>query len=497
MPVYNAEDYLKDTINSLLNQTLDFTQNVQLVLVDDESEDNSYRIAESYQKNYPDNIVLLSKKNGGPASARNYGLKYATGQYVNFFDSDDLISKDVLQKVLDFFNKYGAEIDFATVNIERFGAVEGGHPLDYKFEGESRVVNLLDDFEYIQLHGGPSFFKREIFDDYQFDEELVRSEDAFLINQLLLKNPKYGIITDCNYYYRKRISNSSVTNKAIYKKEFFNDYIKQFYFKLIDMSINQYDVVLKFIQYLIVYDLKVFVKMDEIPDVLSDEDIDEFWSLLNNVLSYVEEDILLNHLKLNHNERSFLFYIKNNDFHTVVRPRREKIFLKTGDYIVGKLHNHKIRFDSIDYVDDSFIIEGYIASNCISEVLTLIGIVKEHTGEVYEVNAERIDKTLNSKPNRKYLGVDWLIYYTFRFKIPIEKDKNYKVTFKLNYSENGESLDILPPIIWNDTFRLKEDNLFFSKSSRLILYKDEAFHIVKRTLKFYFKLRFTSYLYEE
>lgn len=493
MAVFNTEEYLKESIESILNQTLDFEKNVQLILVDDESTDSSLKIAESYHEKYPENIMVLTKKNGGASSARNFGLNHIHGKYVNFLDSDDLFSPDVLEKVLNFFKKHESEIDFATVNIERFGAVEGGHPLDYKFKGESRVVNLLKDYEYIQLHGGPSFFKKSVFDELRFDESLVRSEDAFLINYLLLNNPKYGIITDCDYYYRKRFSYSSVSNSAFRKKEFFNEYLKNFYLKLIESSQNQHGEVLKFIQYLIVYDLKVLFRLPEIPDILSKQEIDEFWKLFNEVLSYVDDDIIYNHLKLNHNERSFIFYIKNNDFHVVARPNKQKVFLKSGDNILSKLHNHKIRFDSIDYIDNNLCIEGYYVSNCISDVLTLIGIVKIQDGELYTVEAETIDKSLNSEENRKYLGVDWLIYYSFRLKIPIEKNNNYKIKFKLKYSENGKTVNMFTPMMFNESFQLSEENYFFSKSSRVILYKDDAFHVIKKTLKFYSKLRFNSF----
>ena len=101
---YNTELYLAECIDSVINQSLDFKKNVQLILVDDGSSDDSTEIALKYRDLYPENIILLSQENKGPSSARNLGLEYATGKYVNFLDSDDKLELNALENVLTFFN---------------------------------------------------------------------------------------------------------------------------------------------------------------------------------------------------------------------------------------------------------------------------------------------------------------------------------------------------------------------------------------------------------
>ena len=93
---YNTEIYIKECIESVINQTLDFRDNVQFILVDDGSTDDSKDIALSYQELYPENILVLSKENGGPSNARNYGLEYAAGEYIGFLDSDDKLSENTI-----------------------------------------------------------------------------------------------------------------------------------------------------------------------------------------------------------------------------------------------------------------------------------------------------------------------------------------------------------------------------------------------------------------
>lgn len=96
VPIYNVEKYLNRCIESLLNQTL---ENIQIILVNDGSTDNSGKIAKEYAKKNPDKIIYLEKENGGLSDARNYGIPYATGKYIAFLDSDDYIEKNAYKEM--------------------------------------------------------------------------------------------------------------------------------------------------------------------------------------------------------------------------------------------------------------------------------------------------------------------------------------------------------------------------------------------------------------
>lgn len=93
MPIYNVELYLTDAIESIINQTIGF-ENIQLILVNDDSPDKSEIICKEYAQKYPNNIVYVKKQNGGVSSARNYGLRYAEGRYIQFLDRMILFQKE-------------------------------------------------------------------------------------------------------------------------------------------------------------------------------------------------------------------------------------------------------------------------------------------------------------------------------------------------------------------------------------------------------------------
>lgn len=98
VPIYNVEKYLEKCINSLLSQTL---EDIQIILVNDGSKDNSGNIAREYEKNNKNRIIYVEKENGGLSDARNYGLKYATGDFIAFLDSDDYIEKNAYEEMYD------------------------------------------------------------------------------------------------------------------------------------------------------------------------------------------------------------------------------------------------------------------------------------------------------------------------------------------------------------------------------------------------------------
>ena len=101
IPFYNAHKYLTACLNSILNQTY---QNLEIILIDDGSTDNSLEIAQSFKKQDP-RIQIFTQKNRGPSAARNLGLKKATGDFISFIDSDDTINPDFLTKLKSVYTK--------------------------------------------------------------------------------------------------------------------------------------------------------------------------------------------------------------------------------------------------------------------------------------------------------------------------------------------------------------------------------------------------------
>lgn len=107
VPFYNVEKYIDKCLNSLVNQTL---EDIEIIIVNDGSKDNSETIAKEYASKYKNKIIYLKKENGGLSDARNYAIPYATGEYIAFLDSDDYVEVNMYEQMYEKAKKENADI---------------------------------------------------------------------------------------------------------------------------------------------------------------------------------------------------------------------------------------------------------------------------------------------------------------------------------------------------------------------------------------------------
>ncbi len=128
IPIYNTEYYLEETLDNLVNQT--FINNMEVIMIDDGSTDDSKYIIEKYALDY-ENFYAFHKKNEGPGIARNFGLLLARGEYVHFMDSDDLITHDAYEKLYEFAKR--EDYDVVSFNYLRFNSEKSWQVLSQKY----------------------------------------------------------------------------------------------------------------------------------------------------------------------------------------------------------------------------------------------------------------------------------------------------------------------------------------------------------------------------
>lgn len=205
IPVYNVEKYIDNCINSLIKQTY---KNIEIILVDDGSKDNSYEICQNYSKKYSF-IKSYHKSNGGPSSARNYGIKKSSGYYICFVDSDDYVSEKYIEKLLieDFDLSFGGMADvFNNKKIEKpiCNQIE-------KYYDNDIYIKLLENVES-DFFNSPccKLFKKSIIEEnnLKYNESLHMGEDLiFNINYLKHCNSLI-MIPNCLYFYNRNIGGS-------------------------------------------------------------------------------------------------------------------------------------------------------------------------------------------------------------------------------------------------------------------------------------------------
>lgn len=206
VPVYNAKDFLYDSIPSLLNQSF---KDLEIICVNDGSKDNSLEILNEFAGR-DSRIKVFDKENGGCGSARNYAIEQATGDYLYFFDPDDLIESDTLELAYNSAVKNDSDVVIFQAN----SFVENGTASDdiffnYTDISEEYYENVpLDMIRAYVLRGGyapwSKLYKKEFidaYDDFRFDLGLAFDDVPFHV-KTILRAKKVSYINKILYHYR-------------------------------------------------------------------------------------------------------------------------------------------------------------------------------------------------------------------------------------------------------------------------------------------------------
>lgn len=240
IPVYNTQDYIHETLNSIINQSMAL-KDIQIIIVNDGSTDDSDFILSKYQKLYPKNIKYIYKENEGVSVARNTGLKYARRKYINFIDSYDKWGLTTFKNVYNFFED-NPTIDVVSTRLSFFDGMVGEHPLNYKYsKKENKIIDLYYNYDYIQMHASSSFFRASSLLDIKFDTNLKYAEDAKFVYNVLKRTFKIGLmsyIQGC-YWYRKRKDETSAIDTALTKENYYSHTLENFHNYLINEYQNK------------------------------------------------------------------------------------------------------------------------------------------------------------------------------------------------------------------------------------------------------------------
>lgn len=244
IPVYNAEKYLKRCIESVLSQTL---TDIEIILVNDGSTDNSANILDEYAKNYK-NIKVIHQQNSGPAMARNVGMKNAIGEYIGFVDSDDYLSPDMYEILYNIAIQNNIDI----VTSDYYSVQNGkqthlGHfkmPVNqiiYKDEIHNLITHANE--SRILWFGWKSIYKnKNIKNNKIIYPSLKLGEETVFVLDCLLSSESMYYINKPFYYYEQtpnsltrikykenllaQLENLYFAKKEIYTKHNFNLYQK-------------------------------------------------------------------------------------------------------------------------------------------------------------------------------------------------------------------------------------------------------------------------------
>lgn len=291
VPIYNVEKYLEKCINSLLSQTL---EDIQIILVNDGSKDNSGNIAKEYEKNNKDRVIYVEKENGGLSDARNYGLKYATGDFVAFLDSDDYIEKNAYEEMYNKAIEENAdyvECDF----IWEF-------PNKIRVDKQYPYKNKKEMLSFVRVVAWNKLIKSQLITDNNLEfPKGLRYEDVEFTYKLIPFVNKFAYVDKPFIHYVQREGSiANVQNERTAEIFTVLDNVIEFYKKNNIYEEYRNELEYNYARYLLCSSLKRMCKIKD--KTIREKLLTESWERLNSNFPNWKENVILKTVNIGKNK---------------------------------------------------------------------------------------------------------------------------------------------------------------------------------------------------
>ena len=300
VPVYNVEKYLDSCMQSLIEQTIDFSL-LEILLIDDGSKDSSAEICRGYSKKYP-NVRFFTKENEGLSKTRNFGLKRATGKYIFYLDSDDTLAPETIKSVTDYFDTVYDTVDMVTYRITQYFK---GQPSVYHFRYRTlrrTGVYDLNDIKnaFITQTNINICVKNEGEKNILFDESPnFRHEDEKYCCDILMRKMKIGFCGSGEYRYNRNNTESIVS--TLFSPYYIFETSMEFYENLFNSFSGR---VPPYFQGIVFNDLRWKLKEDKLlPYHYSPNEFEKAQERIDNLLRRVDADTIILHPSVNEYDR--------------------------------------------------------------------------------------------------------------------------------------------------------------------------------------------------
>jgi glycosyltransferase involved in cell wall biosynthesis len=254
VPIYNVEEYLSRCIDSIIRQSY---ENIEIILVDDGSPDNSGVICDNYAEQ-DSRITVIHKSNGGLSDARNAGIDISNGEYITFIDSDDFIDEKYIEILLGLCVNNGSDIAQC-----RFEKGNKDHFVSKQYTNKSVIFDRYEALKTRQtkIIACAKLYKRSLFLKYRFPINKI-NEDEFTIYKLIYESNKIALTDDVLYYYYDNGQSIMNSKEKMIKLHFIEAYQERLNFfeerqeqELYDITVREF-VLRLLLKYIYFYNYK-------------------------------------------------------------------------------------------------------------------------------------------------------------------------------------------------------------------------------------------------
>jgi len=256
VPVYNVEQYLKKCLDSLVQQTL---AEIEIIVVNDDSPDNAEKIIQAYVSDYPEKVKYFKKPNGGLGDARNFGVKYAQGEYLAFFDSDDYVELDTYELLYQKAKELDSDlvVNDLVYEYDDHQMIQKG----LKKVSDSVVTNMF----FSPLFAWNKLYRTSFYlnNNYQFPKK-VWYEDIYVTVPMFSQAKNIGYVPKVLNHYLQRAGSimASGYNPKLYDIFKAMDAIYQYYQEHNLLTKFHDEIEYLYIEHLLLYGAYRFLKTD-------------------------------------------------------------------------------------------------------------------------------------------------------------------------------------------------------------------------------------------
>ena len=448
IPTHNSAEGIEKTLNSLINQTLNFEKNIEAIVVDDNSTDNTKKICEKYASQYPNNILFF--ENHG-SIAKNIGLEKANGKYIGFLENNDYLSENSLKDVLKLF-KDSKDINLIVIPIYYYKNGRKERYLDYKVKKTS-TSNLLKEPENAQLLGPSTFIRKESIETYFLNN--LNEYTAFL-NNILINNSNLGICKEAGYYMEYIEEKMLPTEDTVLNPDEYEDFIENNLNNLISKSENNFLKMPKFIQYGLLNQINWISSIEQCK-----HDLD--LSKLRRINKLFDDEIIFDNLLLEEELKTLILMSKYD--------------LNLNEHLMNKLNLNTVFIDVYDIINNELNILAHLKNTFDREV------------KVYVNGTSTPIKKIRFPQNDNYsLGIKYISDYSFEVKIPLSTDKKYEIEFKTKNKKLN--IDFSRPCNFSKKIGYAKTKHYLSvhKNDKIVIKKKNGLNWILQEAKTTFKL---------
>ncbi len=419
IPVYNAEEYLTKSIDSILNN--DF-ENYEIILINDGSTDKSAMILDRYANDFPF-ITVIHKDNSGVSDTRNMGIDKALGKYLFFLDADDFISRKALLSVYTFFEEHQDEVDLVTypIKIYKNGRVVN-HPRTKSYY-PSGIIDFNQELSRLFVQPTMNVCVKNLRDNkIYFNKKLPFAEDSFFNMHYITRKNKLGIASGATYFYRKGEFSAVIKyQSSLYSWSRVLNFIE-----LVLSTFREHGKVPPYIQQAIFYEIQWrSLKLGALyPIHLSADKYKEWERTFNSLLSEIHiENVFLKepcHTYLDRHHYPFLLNVLSHKTSVEYNEGDGCLRMMSEGYVILECSIVEIVISSFEWRNSCIYIYGFIKDSILQneDYQVLVSINDSTQGLDLKVSAESFYRSKLKTNN----------FYSFRLPIstPLEKTSTIK-----------------------------------------------------------------------